>query len=68
MWENDLGRRGKIFFGRREDGRKRYITIGKQFNELPELIHNFGKKAGSKLSPIIQVGSQTVFGETAGGF
>ena len=68
MWENDIGRRGKVFIGYGKDGRKRYLTVGKQFNEGFELYENAFRKIGSKLSPMAQVGFQTFTGSTAGGF
>lgn len=68
IFKNAPGHEFNVFIGRNSDGTERYIRIGKQFKEVPELVENPIKKLGSKISPIGQLTSQIVTGHTASGF
>lgn len=66
--KNSKGHEMNIFIGRNKDGRELYLDLGKKLREVPEFVENPLKKAGGKLSPMVQVASQTLTGHTASGF
>jgi len=69
MHENDLSRKWKIYWGKREDGRKRYLSVGKQFMEIPHLYEDgLTRRLGKKAAPIMQDMNVVMFGHTAGDF
>ena len=69
MWDNPIGHRlTSIFLGRRADGSERYIKLGKQMTEVPELYEDLGGRLASKTAPFMQGIYATVFGETISGF
>ena len=51
-----------IFIGRNKDGSARYLRLGKQFREIPELLSNPVDKISPKLNPTINTSSKVVFG------
>lgn len=66
--KNSKGHEMAIFIGRNKDGRELYLDLGKKLREVPEFVENPLKKAGGKLSPMVQVTSQSLTGHTASGF
>lgn len=80
MTNNTGGHLTHVFDGRYKDGTERYIRVGKQFRELPELFiddtPNFSvsigkpaiKKLGGKGSPIAQLFSTIFTGKTLSGY
>ena len=65
---NSKGSKTFVFIGRNSDGTERYLRLGKQFREMPEMIEKPLEKLGGKASPLIQIGSQILTGNTASGF
>ena len=65
---NSKGSKTFVFVGRNSDGTERYLRLGKQFREMPEMIEKPLEKLGGKASPLIQIGSQILTGNTASGF
>lgn len=52
-----------IFIGRNSDGTARYLRLGKQFREVPELVSHKGfEKLSAKTAPAIQWTSEVVTG------
>lgn len=51
-----------IFIGRNKDGTARYLRLGKQFREIPELLSNPIMKISPKLNPIINTTSNVLYG------
>lgn len=51
-----------IFIGRNKNGSARYLRLGKQFREIPELLSNPVDKISPKLNPTINTSSKVVFG------
>lgn len=52
-----------IFIGRNSDGTARYLRLGKQFREVPELVSHKGlEKISAKSAPAIQWTSEVVTG------
>ena len=80
MWHNTQGHRTHVFAGRFDDGQERYLRVGKQFRELPELFIDdvpgisvsfpkpFVKKLGGKLSPLSQILLKTFTGKSGSGY
>ncbi|MCM1296031.1 MAG: hypothetical protein NC311_10860, partial [Muribaculaceae bacterium] len=52
-----------IFIGRNKDGSARYLRLGKQFREVPELLAKPVEKVSPKLNPVINTGSKVAFGK-----
>jgi hypothetical protein len=65
---NSKGSKTFVFVGRNSDGTERYLRLGKQFREMPEMIEKPLEKLGGKASPLLQIGSQILTGNTASGF
>ena len=65
---NSKGNKTYVFVGRNKDGSERYLRLGKQFREVPEMLEDPLKKLGGKASPNIQLISQITTGHTASGF
>ena len=65
---NSKGSKTFVFIGRNSDGTERYLRLGKQFREMPEMLEKPLEKLGGKASPMIQIGSQILTGHTASGF
>ena len=65
---NSKGNKTYVFVGRNKDGSERYLRLGKQFREVPEMLEDPLKKLGGKASPNIQLISQLATGHTASGF
>lgn len=65
---NSKGSKTFVFIGRNSDGTERYLRLGKQFREMPEMIEKPLEKLGGKASPLVQIGSQILTGNTASGF
>lgn len=65
---NSMKHQSYIFIGRNSDGTERYMRLGKQFREVPELATNFTEKIGGKASPTLQLLSQTFTGKSLSGF
>lgn len=68
MLGNSTGAKLYIFIGRNADGTERYLRLGKQFREVPEMVADPIKHFGNKLSPAIQTGIVTATGHSVGGF
>lgn len=65
---NSKGSKTFVFIGRDSEGKERYLRLGKQFREMPEMVEKPLEKLGGKLSPLIQIASQVTTGHTPGGF
>lgn len=57
-----------VFIGRNKDGTERYLRLGKQFREIPEMAADPIKHFGNKLSPVFQTGIVSLTGHSTGGF
>jgi len=77
MLGNTIGHKTHLFVGRYENGQERYIRWGKQFREVPELLFDdtgFSpvsaslRKAGGKVSPVVDTVSKTFTGVSPSGF
>ena len=68
LFKNVKDNRTHIFVGRNSDGTERYLRLGKQFREVPEIVLKPIEKLGGKASPIVQMTSQALTGSTASGF
>lgn len=65
---NSKGSKTFVFIGRDSEGKERYLRLGKQFREMPEMVEKPLEKLGGKLSPLIQIASQVTTGHSPGGF
>lgn len=65
---NTKGNKTYVFIGRNSDGTERYLRLGKQFREIPEMVTDPIKKLGGKFSPNAQIISQIFTGNTPSGF
>ena len=68
MFGNSTGAKLYVFIGRNQDGTERYLRLGKQFREVPEMAADPIKHFGAKLSPVIQSGVVAATGHSVGGF
>ena len=68
MFGNSTGAKLYVFIGRNQDGTERYLRLGKQFREVPEMAADPIKHFGAKLSPVIQSGIVAATGHSVGGF
>lgn len=68
MAGNSVGGKLYVFIGRNKDGTERYLRLGKQFREVPEMAADPIKHFGAKLSPVIQSGLVAATGHSVGGF
>lgn len=68
MFGNSTGAKLYVFIGRNQDGTERYLRLGKQFREVPEMATDPIKHFGAKLSPVIQSGIVAATGHSVGGF
>lgn len=68
MLGNSTGAKLYVFIGRNKDGTERYLRLGKQFREVPEMAADPIKHFGAKLAPIWQSGATAFTGHSIGGF
>lgn len=68
MLGNSTGAKSYVFIGRNKDGTERYLRLGKQFREVPEMAADPIKHFGAKLAPIWQSGATAFTGHSIGGF
>lgn len=68
MLGNATGSKLYVFIGRNRDGSERYLRLGKQFREVPELIKDPIKHFGAKVAPVWQSGVTMLTGHSVGGF
>lgn len=68
MLGNATGSKLYVFIGRNRDGSERYLRLGKQFREVPELIKDPIKHLGAKVAPVWQSGVTMLTGHSVGGF
>ena len=68
MAGNSTGDKLYIFIGRNKDGSEKYLRLGKQFREIPEMIQDPIKHLGNKVAPIPQALITAGTGRSMGGF
>ena len=68
MLGNATGSKLYVFIGRNKDGTERYLRLGKQFREIPEMVKDPIKHLGAKVAPIWQSGVTMLTGHSVGGF
>lgn len=68
MAGNSTGQKLYIFIGRNKDGSERYLRLGKQFREVPEMLQDPIKHFGNKVAPIPQAIITAGTGRSMGGF
>lgn len=68
MLGNSTGAKSYVFIGRNKDGTERYLRLGKQFREVPEMVADPIKHFGAKLAPVWQSGATIFTGRNIGGF
>lgn len=68
MLGNSTGSKLYIFIGRNKDGSERYLRLGKQFREVPEMVADPIKHFGNKVAPIPQAIITAGTGRSMGGF
>lgn len=70
IWENEPGKKARVFIGKNPDGSNEYLRAGKQFMEVPEMFMLEGQldpfeaslsKLTGKTSPIVHGVSDQVF-------
>ncbi len=70
MWENEPGKKARLFIGKNPDGSNEYMRTGKQFLEVPEMFMLEGQlnppeatlsKLTGKASPLVHAISAQVF-------
>lgn len=68
MLTNSIGNRLYVFIGRNSDGTERYLRLGKQFREIPEMVADPIKHFGAKTAPIPQSVVTAFTGRSMGGY
>lgn len=68
MIRNSTGSKQYIFIGRNKDGTEKYLRLGKQFREIPEMVMDPLKHIGAKVAPIPQAIATTFTGRSMGRF
>ena len=68
MVKNAKGHKLYIFIGRNKDGTERYLRLGKQFREVPEMVADPLKHFGNKVAPIPQAAVTAFTGKSMGNF
>lgn len=68
MFANSVGSKQYIFIGRNSDGTERYLRLGKQFREVPEMLADPIKHIGAKTAPIPQSIVTGFTGRSMGGY
>lgn len=68
MWDNETGHKLHLFIGKGVDGRNRYVRLGKQMMEVPEMMENPLGRLTSKFAPIIQSAYVATTGASPSGY
>lgn len=68
MLANSSGNKLYVFIGRNGDGTERYLRLGKQFREIPEMVADPIKHFGNKVAPLPQAMVTGFTGRSMGNF
>ena len=68
MWQNPEGNRMNVMIGYDEEGREKYLRLGKQFREVPEFFDEPVTKVGRKIAPLAQTAFEQFTGHSVGGY